>query len=92
VDPARRRLAFGLFLQTQLYPAQVRLASTVLMFISLASAWNLIGGFTGYACFGQVGFFGLGGYLTALFMYHLHWGSGWPCRCPRRSPDYSPRW
>jgi branched-chain amino acid transport system permease protein len=66
-------LLFGVVLQTQLYPAQVRLASTVLMFISLASAWNLIGGFTGYACFGQVGFFGLGGYLTAIFMYHLHW-------------------
>jgi branched-chain amino acid transport system permease protein len=66
-------LAFGIGLQTQLYPAQVRLASTVMMFIALASAWNLIGGFTGYACFGQVGFFGLGGYLTAIFMYHLHW-------------------
>jgi branched-chain amino acid transport system permease protein len=81
--PLRRRTApwlllaggfgFGIMLQTQLYPAQVRLASTVLMFIALASAWNLIGGFTGYACFGQVGFFGLGGYLTALFMFHLHW-------------------
>jgi branched-chain amino acid transport system permease protein len=66
-------LAFGVGLQTQLYSAQVRLASTVFMYVALASAWNLIGGFTGYACFGQVGFFGLGGYSTALFMYHLHW-------------------
>jgi len=66
-------LVFGLVLQSQLYPAQVRLASTVFMFVALASAWNLIGGFTGYACFGQVGFFGMGAYLTAVFMYHLHW-------------------
>jgi branched-chain amino acid transport system permease protein len=66
-------LAFGIVLQTQLYSGQVRLATTVLMFVSLASAWNLIGGYTGYACFGQVGFFGLGGYSTALLMYHLHW-------------------
>jgi branched-chain amino acid transport system permease protein len=66
-------LALGIALQTQLYPAQVRLASTVFMWVALASAWNLIGGFTGYACFGQVGFFGLGAYLTALLMVHLHW-------------------
>jgi branched-chain amino acid transport system permease protein len=65
-------LGFGIALQTQLYPAQVRLASTVMMFVTLATAWNLIGGFTGYAAFGMVGFFGLGGYSTALFMYHLH--------------------
>lgn len=65
-------LAFGIGLQTQLYPAQVRLASTVLMFITLATAWNLIGGFTGYAAFGMVGFFGLGGYTTALLMYHMN--------------------
>jgi branched-chain amino acid transport system permease protein len=63
---------FGIVLQTQLYNAQVRLASTVLMFVALATAWNLIGGFTGYACFGQVGFFGLGAYTTAVLMYHLN--------------------
>jgi branched-chain amino acid transport system permease protein len=64
---------FAVVLQTQLYPSEVRLAGTIFMFVALASAWNLIGGFTGYACFGQVGFFGLGGYLTAILMYHLHW-------------------
>jgi branched-chain amino acid transport system permease protein len=65
-------LLFGIGLQSQLYPAQERLVSTVLMFVALASAWNLIGGFTGYASFGHVGFFGLGGYTTALLMYHLN--------------------
>lgn len=61
----------GLGLQSQLYSGQERVASTVLMFVALASAWNLIGGFTGYACFGQVGFFGLGGYATAALMVHM---------------------
>jgi branched-chain amino acid transport system permease protein len=58
-------------LQTQLYTGQVRTVSTVLMFVGLAAAWNLIGGYTGYACFGQVGFFGLGAYATAVVMVHL---------------------
>lgn len=66
-------LGFGIGLQPQLYPAQERLVGTVLMFVALATAWNLIGGFAGYASFGQVGFFGIGGYTTALFMYHLNW-------------------
>jgi len=61
-------LAFGLL--TQLYTGQVRTVTTIYMFVGLASAWNLIGGFTGYACFGQVGFFGLGGYTTAVLMTH----------------------
>jgi len=62
--------AFGL--QTQLYTGQVRTVSTVFMFVGLAAAWNLIGGYTGYACFGQVGFFGLGAYSTAILMVHAH--------------------
>src|SRR5947207_7445326 len=65
-------LLFGIALQTQLYAGQERTASTVLMFVSLAMAWNLIGGFAGYACFGQVGFFGLGGYTTAILMAQAH--------------------
>ncbi len=65
-------LLFGIALQTQLYAGQERTASTVLMFVSLAMAWNLIGGFAGYACFGQVGFFGLGGYTIAILMAQAH--------------------
>jgi branched-chain amino acid transport system permease protein len=42
------------------------------MFVALATAWNLIGGFTGYPWFGQAGMFGLGAYATALFMVYLH--------------------
>ena len=65
-------LLAGLALQTQLYAGQERTVSTVLMFVALAVGWNLIGGYTGYACFGQVGFFGLGGYLTAVLMVWAH--------------------
>ena len=65
-------LLAGLALQTQLYAGQERTATTVLMFVALAVGWNLIGGYTGYACFGQVGFFGLGGYVTAVLMVWLH--------------------
>ncbi len=68
--------AFGL--QTQLYTGQERTVTTVLMFVALAQSWNLIGGFTGYASFGQVVFFGLGGYTTAVLMVHAHvpfWGA-----------------
>ncbi len=59
-------------LQTRLYAGQERTVTTILMFVALAQAWNLIGGFTGYACFGQVVFFGIGGYTTAVIMVHAH--------------------
>jgi len=59
---------FGL--QTQLYTGQERTVTTIFMFVALAQAWNIIGGFTGYASFGQVVFFGIGGYTTAVVMFH----------------------
>jgi branched-chain amino acid transport system permease protein len=59
-------------LQSQLYVGQERTVSAIFMFVALAQGWNLIGGFTGYACFGQVVFFGIGGYFTAVAM--VHWG------------------
>jgi branched-chain amino acid transport system permease protein len=40
----------------------------VFMFVTLAQGWNLIGGFAGYPSFGNVVFFGLGGYTTAVLM------------------------
>lgn len=63
----------ALGLQTQLYAGQERTVTTIFMFVALAQAWNLIGGFTGYASFGQVVFFGLGGYTTAVVMSHWRW-------------------
>jgi len=83
----RRALPWALFLllvlaavglQTQLYSGQERTVTAIFMFVALAQAWNLIGGYTGYASFGQVGFFGLGGYVTAVAMTHAHL-SFWVC-------------
>lgn len=62
-----------LALQTQLFSGQERTVTTIFMFVALAQAWNLVGGFAGYACFGQVVFFGLGGYTTAVLMSQAHW-------------------
>jgi branched-chain amino acid transport system permease protein len=50
-----------------------RIATTVAMFVVLASAWNIIGGLTGYASFGNVVFFGLGAYATGALISNLHW-------------------
>ena len=44
----------------------VRLETTIAMFVVLAVAWNLIGGLTGYAAFGNVAFFGLGAYTVGV--------------------------
>ncbi len=49
----------------------VRLETTIAMFIVLAMAWNVIGGLTGYAAFGNVAFFGLGAYTVA-YMTDAH--------------------
>jgi branched-chain amino acid transport system permease protein len=50
----------------------VRLLTTFFAFAVMASAWNLIGGFAGYADFGNVVFYGIGGYATALLMSKAH--------------------
>jgi branched-chain amino acid transport system permease protein len=41
-------------------------AYTVLMFIVLATAWNILGGYAGYVNFGTPAFFGLGAYTAAV--------------------------
>jgi branched-chain amino acid transport system permease protein len=42
----------------------------LMIFMILAYSWNLIGGYAGYTHFGQVCFFGLGGYVAALLIQH----------------------
>jgi branched-chain amino acid transport system permease protein len=80
-EQARRLLPWGLgllavlaalALQGQLFSGQERTVATIFMFVALAQAWNLIGGFAGYASFGQVVFFGVGGYVTAVAISHWH--------------------
>lgn len=47
----------------------------LLIFLTLAYSWNLIGGYTGYAHFGQVSFFGIGAYVASLLIFH--WTVPW---------------
>ncbi len=47
------------------------------MLVTLASNWNLTGGFTGYIDFGHAVFFGLGAYGTGILMNKLGWPF-WP--------------
>jgi branched-chain amino acid transport system permease protein len=44
-------------------------AYTVLQFVILATAWNILGGYTGYVNFGSAAFFAIGAYST-VFLYN----------------------
>lgn len=44
----------------------LRVAFVTFLYISLASAWNLIGGYAGQVSFGHAAFFGLGAYVTGV--------------------------
>jgi branched-chain amino acid transport system permease protein len=52
----------------------LRSATDILILAILASSWNIIGGYTGYASFGNVVFFGIGAYATAICMTNLGLG------------------
>src|SRR5487761_2364170 len=47
-------------------PALLHTWTLIVMFCVLAQSWNIIGGFTGYAAFGNVVFFGLGAYSVGI--------------------------
>jgi len=44
---------------------------TILQFVVLATAWNILGGYCGYVNFGSAAFFALGAY-SSVFMYKIH--------------------
>jgi branched-chain amino acid transport system permease protein len=44
---------------------------TVLQFAVLATAWNILGGYTGYVNFGSAAFFAMGAYAT-VFLHKFH--------------------
>jgi branched-chain amino acid transport system permease protein len=46
----------------------LRMWTTIVMFIVLAQSWNFIGGYAGYAAFGNVAFFGIGSYSVGLLV------------------------
>ena len=47
-------------------------AYTVLQFVILATAWNILGGYTGYVNFGSAAFFAVGAYTTVFLNKWLH--------------------
>ena len=49
----------------------LRVLTQVLMIAALASSWNIIAGICGYFSFGNVVFFGIGAYTTAVLMSQL---------------------
>ena len=44
----------------------MRIATSMLMYVALASSWNYIGGFAGYPSFATAAFFGLGAYAGGI--------------------------
>lgn len=48
-----------------------------LMYAVMASAWNLVGGFTGYPSLGHAAFFGVGAYAVGLWFQHHTIHSGY---------------
>ena len=51
-------------------PYWMRVMSAVFMLAVIVQGLNLMAGYTGYPAFGNVVFFGLGGYATAMLMVH----------------------
>lgn len=54
----------------------LRVLSTIFMYAVVAQGINLMAGYTGYPAFGNVVFFGLGGYATAVLMVKAGWSFG----------------
>jgi branched-chain amino acid transport system permease protein len=54
-------------------PFMVQFIINLFMLAILAESWNIIGGFTGYASFGNVAFFGIGAYTTGILLTKVGW-------------------
>lgn len=65
-------LVVALLLPGVLNTYYVRIITGIFMFGILASAWNLIGGYTGYPDFGGAAFIGIGAYTTGILMVRAH--------------------
>ncbi len=68
---AAAALAIALCLPWAVSGYWVRVISSIFMFAALAQSVNFMAGFTGYADFGNVVFFGIGAYTTTLLMTRL---------------------
>ena len=47
------------------------------MYAALATAWNIVGGYSGYISLGHAAFFGVGAYAVAITFEHVSIGSGY---------------
>jgi branched-chain amino acid transport system permease protein len=56
---------------------QLNLLVFVLMYATMSSGWNLVGGFAGYPSLGHAAFFGIGAYTMALIFKGQTLGSGY---------------
>lgn len=67
-------LAFLAFLPVAIEKDSIiNLTILVLLYVTLASSWNILGGYTGQTNLGHAAFFGLGALATRVL-----WLSGWP--------------
>ena len=57
--------------------ATINIAVFTVMYIGLATAWNIMGGYTGYISLGHAGFFGFGSYSLGLMIDRLHVAGGY---------------
>ncbi len=76
-NPAMLRVMAGILIAFAFVPLlhnsyYENLGRGILMFATLSLGWNIIGGYTGYVSFGNVVYFGLGAYTTAVLWQHWH--------------------
>jgi branched-chain amino acid transport system permease protein len=70
--PAIAILALGILLPQFIKISYFYFAGyIVLQFMILSTAWNLLGGYTGYVNFGVGGFYAIGAYTSAVMLLHL---------------------
>ncbi len=58
-------------------PATTNVAVFTVMYVGLATAWNIMGGYTGYISLGHAGFFGFGSYTLGLLLAKLGIAAGY---------------
>jgi len=58
-------------------PATTNVAVFTVMYVGLATAWNIMGGYTGYISLGHAGFFGFGSYTLGLLLARLGMAGGY---------------
>jgi branched-chain amino acid transport system permease protein len=80
--PLVRRVAtlgvIGVMLAAPLVSSSTSILFDALTAMCIAYGWNIIGGFTGYAAFGNVAYLGLGAFVAAGFMSRQPGHIAWP--------------